>query len=250
VSPLRVLRNGRRSAAETGLPAAAILFVAAALTASACSSPAGPTSPAASTDTVDVLDFIIGAPDQWPRHGNQAQHQIVDWTARQVCWVKYVNPSRFECWGWDDQWVYHLVDHALDGNSGESYRFTDGRWLPRKMARSGAWTVEIPGNRIRWFTASCVEVRGPQGVRVDDGPNLYPMSQQAWIETRDAGELGAREVLILASASHPPGAAPNAPERFYFARGAGWYMWDSVRGSVSFDRLGGPTVALGPGCGR
>jgi hypothetical protein len=229
---------------------AVTLFVAAAFTAGACSSPAGPTAPVASSDTVDVLDFIIGAADQWPRHGDQAQHQIVDWTARQVCWVKYVNPSRFECWGWDDQWVYHLVDHALDGNSGESYRFTDGRWLPRKMSRSAAWTVEIPANRIRWFTESCTEVRGPQGVRVDDGPNLYPMLQQAWIETRDAGAFGTREVLILASASQAPGAAPDTPERFYFARGAGWYMWDSVRGSISFDRLGGPTVRLGPGCGR
>jgi hypothetical protein len=201
-------------------------------------------------DTVDVLDFVIGAPELWPRHGNQGQHQVVDWGARQVCWVKYANPSMFECWAWDDQWVYHVVDHALDGNTGESYRFTDGRWLPRAMQRSGVWTVELPSNRIRWFTRSCIEIRGPQGIRIDDGPNLYPMSQRAWFETRDAGELGVRDVLILATASHAPGAAPGTPEKFYFARGAGWYRWESMRGSASFDRLGGPNVPVGAGCGR
>ena len=229
----------------------AVMFVVAvAVTASACSSPARPTPPPASAETVDVLDFIVGAADQWPRHGDQGQHQVVDIGARQICWVKYSNSSMFECWGWDDQWVYHRVDHGLDGNTGESYRFTDGRWLPRRMPVSGEWTVELPANRIRWFTASCVEVRGTQGIKVDDGPNLYPMSQRAWIETRDAGALGVRDVLILASASHAPGAAPGVPERFYFARGAGWYRWDSVRGSASFDRIGGFPVGVGAGCGH
>jgi hypothetical protein len=228
----------------------AVFLLVAAVIASACSSFASPTPPA-STDTIDVLDFVIGAADQWPRRGDQAQHQVVDWNARQVCWVKYVNPSRFECWGWDERWVYHQVDHALDGDTGESYRFTDGRWLPRTMPRSGEWTLQLPANRIRWFTASCVEVRGIQGIRVDNGPNLYPMSQRAWIENRDAGgDLGVRDVLILATASYAPGSAPDPPEKFYFARGAGWYRWESVRGSRSFDRMGGPMVALGPGCGR
>jgi hypothetical protein len=228
----------------------ALFLLVAAVMASGCSSFASPTTPA-SADTVDVLDFVIGAADKWPRRGDQAQHQVVDWNARQVCWVKYVNPSRFECWGWDEQWVYHLVDHALDGNTAESYRFTDGRWLPRTMPRSGEWTLPLPANRIRWFTESCVEVRGIQGIRVDDGPNLYPMSQRAWIENRDAGgDLGVRDVLILATASNAPGAAPNPPEKFYFARGAGWYRWESVRGSRSFNRMGGPAVGLGPGCGR
>ena len=240
--------NGRRTAPEVGVHAAALLL-ALSLVATACASIVNPTAPA-DTEIIDVLDFVIGAPDQWPRYGDQAQHQVVDWDARQVCWVKYVNPSRFECWGWDEQWVYHLVDHALDGNTGESYRFTDGRWLPRTMPRSGTWSADITTNRIRWFTRSCIEVRGPQGIRIDEGPNLFPMAQRAWIETRDAGALGVREVLILASAPHAPGAAPGPPETFYFARGAGWYRWESVRGSSSFDRMGGPAVTLGSGCGR
>lgn len=230
---------------------AAVLVIAAALGASACTRPvASPTALPAPGDPVDVLDYIIGPADQWPRVGDQPQHQVVDWEKREVCWVKYANPNRFECWGWDDQWVYHQVDHALDGNSSESYRFTDGRWMPRFLSRTEPWTLDFPNNRIRWFTASCAEVRGPQGIRVDDGPNLYPMSQRAWFETLDAGMLGIRDVLILASASFAPGRPPGPPEKFYFARGAGWYKWESVRGVVRFDRRGGPAVSPGQGCGR
>jgi hypothetical protein len=229
---------------------AAAILLAVSLLATACSSVVSPTAPAG-TGTVDVLDFIVGAADRWPRIGDQAQHQVVDWDARRVCWVKYANPSMFECWGWDDQWVYHIVDHAIDGNTGESYRFTDGRWLPRAMPLTGTWTVQLPDNRIRWFTASCAEVRGPQGIRIDGGPNIYPLVQRAWFETRDAGaELGVRDVLVLASSAYAPGASPGPPEKFYFARGAGWYRWESVRGTRLFDRMGGPSVTIAPGGGR
>jgi hypothetical protein len=93
-------------------------------------------------------------------------------------------------------------------------------------------------------------VRGPQGIAVDDGPNLYPMAQRAWFDTLDAGrELGVREVLIMSTASYVPGKAPGAPEKFYFAHGAGWYKWESVRGTRLFDRKGGPTVPIAAGCG-
>ena len=229
--------------------AAVLLAVFIAATTAACRSVVSPTV-RPEVGTVDVLDFIIGAVEEWPRVGDQALNQVVDWNARQVCWAKYANPPMFECWGWDDEWVYHLVDHALDGNSGESYRFTDGRWLPRMMPRSGTWTMDVPNNRIRWFTASCAEVRGPQGILVDSGPNLFPMSLRAWFETRDAGALGVRDVLILAASPHAPGAASRSEERFYMARGAGWYRWESVLGARSFDRKGGPTVSVGAGCGH
>jgi hypothetical protein len=236
--------------ARTALRIAAT-FVAVALAASACTHSVAAPTPRPDANAADVLAYIVGQPDQWPRVGDQAQHQVVDWLARQVCWVKYANPNRFECWGWDDEWVYHLVDHALDGNSGESYRFTDGRWVPRFISHTEPWALEFPGNRIRWFTNSCTEVRGPQGIRVDDGPNLYPMSQQAWFETLDAGrELGVRDVLVLSTASYVPGKPPGPPEKFYFARGAGWYKWESVRGTRLFDRKGGPAVPIATGCGR
>jgi len=226
-----------------------VVVIAGALLATSCASATAPTSRPTPAESVDALDYIVGQPDQWPRVGDQAQHQLVDWDARQVCWVKYANPSRFECWSWDDQWIYHRVDHALDGNSGESYRFTDGRWMPRFLSRTDPWTLEFPDNRIRWFTAGCAEVRGPQGIQIDNGPNLYPMSQRAWFEMMDAGhELGTREVLILATASYAPGKTPGPPEKFYFARGAGWYKWESVRGTRLFDRRGGPLVSMARGC--
>ena len=56
--------------------------------------------------------------------------------------MKYGNPRRFECWRWDDRFIYHAVDHGLDGDSNESYMFTDGRWLardhPGRRDRGGA----------------------------------------------------------------------------------------------------------------
>jgi hypothetical protein len=215
-----------------------------------------PTSPSTAigplrTPTVDVLDYLIGERSLWPRTGDQLQHQVVDPARREVCWVKYANPSMFECWRWDDEWVYHVVDHGLDGNTGESYRFTDGRWLPRRLARGATWTLDVPDNRIRWFTATCAEVRGPQGIRIDEGPNVFPMRLQAWVEEsrNTGGDLGVRDVLVFAYASYAPGDKAGPPELFYFARGAGWYRWESVRGVRTFDRLGGPAVSLDRRCG-
>src|SRR5439155_23051933 len=130
-----------------------IVAAAIALTVSACA--AGPASTAAPSrdHSVDVLDYLIGDQKLWPRVGSNSQNQVVDAAAREVCWVKYANPRRFECWRWDDQSIYHVVDHALDGNSPESYRFTDGRWMPRYL--SGEWTLDVAANRIIWFDAAC-----------------------------------------------------------------------------------------------
>ena len=95
------------------------------LLCTSCSSPAAPATPQAS---VDVLSYLLGDPALWPRRGSHGQNQIVDFTRREVCWVKYGNPRRFECWRWDDRFIYHAVDHGLDGDSNESYLLTDGRW--------------------------------------------------------------------------------------------------------------------------
>src|SRR4051812_6465388 len=102
----------------------------ALLLSSCCASSAAPASAPASTD---VLTYLIGDAALWPRGGSHGQNQIVDVSRREVCWVKYGNARRFECWRWDDQFIYHAVDHGLDGDSNESYRFTDGRWLARRV---------------------------------------------------------------------------------------------------------------------
>src|SRR5258708_1436303 len=85
-----------------------------------------------------ALAYVIGDAETWPRTGTQFQAQLVDREARLVCWVKYARPEMFECWRWDDRWLYHAIDHAIDGDTGESYMLSDGRWLPRTLA--GEWS--------------------------------------------------------------------------------------------------------------
>ena len=159
------------------------------LMALVCNGCAPSTAPSPAEATVDVLDFLIGDPSLWPRIGNHYSNQILDLPRREVCWVKYANPQRFECWRWDDAFVFHAVDHALDGDSNEWYSFTDGRWLPRHL--TGRWSFVASGNSIVWFTPSC---------QVDSGKSgPFPYRQQAWLERdRDAGgDLGIRDTVVL-----------------------------------------------------
>lgn len=206
------------------LPALAAALVAG----SACTSTLSPTS--ASATTVDVLEFVLGDAALWPRHGTQNQHQVVDLPNRQVTWTKYTLGWSFETWRWDDQWLYHVVDHAIDGRRWEHYTFSDGRWLPRHLPVQG-WSLELPQNTVRWVDAQC-QPRAEQ-------PAAYRL--RAWLERGiDAGgSLGVRDVLLL---EYDPsfGAVPGAVERFFFARGAGWYRWSRADGAgVTFNEVGG-----------
>jgi hypothetical protein len=206
------------------------LALIAALTA-ACH--ATPTQPTVATPTVDVLDFLVGTASTWPRVGSQAQNQFVDLAQREVCWVKYANARMFECWRWDDAYVYHVVDHGIDGNTGESYSFSDGRWLPRHL--SGTWTLDARANTITWFDPRC-------GVESRSG--VFPYHQRAWIEPqRDAGpDLGVRETLVLEYQPYDPAGNTGPLERFYFGRDVGWYEWDRPGYQCLFNRVGGPPV--------
>jgi len=185
--------------------------------------------------TVDVLDYLIGGSNLWPRIGSHSQHQVVDLDRQEICWVKYANSRMFECWRWDDSFVYHVVDHAIDGNTGESYRFSDGRWLPRRL--TSTWRFDVRGNRITWFDPAC---------RVQARSGIFPYRQRAWIEPRDAGgDLGVRDTLVLEYQPYDPAGSAGAVESFYFGRGAGWYEWDRGGFRDLFNRVGGParTVA-------
>ncbi len=155
------------------------------LLAGACANPAGPT---AGDVTVDVLDFVLGAPELWPRVGDQSQHQIVDGAERRVTWTKYSLGWMFESWRWDDQWVRHEVDHGIDRRRWEHYTFSDGRWLPRRLPPSG-WSLDVADNRITWVDREC----RPQPERP------FPYRVRAWIEPAfDAGgDLGVRDTLVL-----------------------------------------------------
>jgi hypothetical protein len=205
-----------------------------------CSSPASPTA-GPFDPGIDTLEFVVGAADTWPRFGNQWQHQVVDPGTREVCWIKYGNPQMFECWRWDDAWIYHRVDHGIDGGTGESYEFTDGRWLPRRL--SAPWTLDVLENSVRWFDPLC---------RVNEsksGP--FPYRMHAWLEpAREINrDLGVREVLVLEYTPYPSDSSAYS-ERFFFARGAGWFSWENPRGAVRFDRLGGPRRVRASSCGE
>src|SRR5258705_4005742 len=104
-----------------------------ALFACACTNATSPTRASNAGAVIDTLDYVVGDPDLWPRTGSQWQQQTLDTARREVCWIKYFNPRTFECWRWDDDWIFHRVDQALDGTTGESYEFTDGRWMPRHL---------------------------------------------------------------------------------------------------------------------
>jgi hypothetical protein len=209
------------------------LLIAGAVLCCGC---ARPTAPSAVEPAVDVLDFLIGDPALWPRIGNHYSNQIVDRTRREVCWVKYANPRRFECWRWDDNFIYHATDNAVDGDTGESYTFTDGRWLPRYL--QGDWSLDVADNRILWFNPAC----GLDG----DKTHGFPYRQSARLLGKyDAGgDLGQRDTIVLEYAPYDPVSGRSIPEHFYFAKGAGWYEWEREGVSWRFNRLGGPVVPM------
>jgi hypothetical protein len=207
-------------------------FVLLALMAAGCSHSV-PLQPTPAPASVDVLDFLIGSASSWPRRGSQSQNQFVDMNAREICWVKYANARTFECWRWDDEYVYHVVDHAIDGNTGESYRFSDGRWMPRHL--SGTWTLDVRANEITWFDPRC---------RVEARSGAFPYRQRAWIEShQDAGpDLGVRETLVLEYQPYDPAGPAGDLERFFFGRDVGWYAWERSGHQSLFNRLGGPAA--------
>jgi hypothetical protein len=191
---------------------------------------------------LDTLDFVLGDAATWPRTGTQRQNQIVDRAKRDVCWVKYGRADMFECWRWDDVWIYHEVDHAIDDGTGASYAFTDARWLPRRMTFGRPWSLDVPRNMLRWWTPSCaVDAAGAQP---------FPYRQHAWLEPARhlSADLGVREVLVLEYEPYDPRGRTTHPELFEFARGAGWFAWSSDRGQATFDQFGGPLVARSLAC--
>jgi hypothetical protein len=198
-----------------------------------------------SIETIDVLEFVVGDPALWPRHGDPNHHQHQNLEPDRVCWTKYTLGWSFECWRWDGAYVYHEVDHAIDGaRRWEFYTFSDGRWLPRRLTVGADWTLDVTNNRIRWVDADCRAL--PE--------RTFPYRLRAWVElgVEVGGDLGVRDVVVLEYHPYDPQrpAAGNA-ERFYFAKGAGWYRWTRADGArVTFDRVGGVARPPTPLCAR
>jgi len=208
-----------------------------AVVATAC----GPTAP--SDDSIDTLDYVLGAPETWPRFGptNHHQHQTVE--GNRVCWTKYTLPWSYECWRWDGAYLYHDVDHAIDGNRRwEHYRFSDGRWLPRRLAKRGTWTLELPQNRMTWFDAECHA----------EPERLAPYRVEAWYagSSNAGGDLGVRDVLVLSYQPNFEGGEPDTQELFWFGKGVGWFKWTRGGVSVAFNQFGGVARTPAPLCAR
>lgn len=214
------------------------LLVAIAVT---CTAPAMPSAPrSSSVTTVDVLDFLVGDSSAWPRIGALYLNQVVDLARQEICWVKYGNPRRFECWQWDEDYVYHRTDNAVDGDTGESYHFSDGRWLPRRVpvSAANAWTLDVADNRLTWFTPQCTVNSARSGT--------FPYRQRAWLEPMldTGGDFGIRDTVVLEYAPYDPASGRSNPERFYFARGAGWYRWSNGASDLRFDRPFARSIGL------
>jgi hypothetical protein len=140
----------------------------------------------------------------------------------------------FECWRWDDHYVYHSVDHALDGSlAGESYAFSDGRWLPRYVGDGETWQQDIRNNYITWYDRTCVASRGINAGM--PGSGLFPYQLRA--------EL-VGDTLTLTYAPYAPGQSPSSLETFTFKRGMGWVRWESQRGVATFEQIGGISVGF------
>jgi hypothetical protein len=198
---------------------------------------------APSEPRVDVLDYLIGPPALWPRHGEPNHHQHQNLEADRVCWTKYTLGWSFECWRWDSDWIYHVVDHAIDGRRWEHYTFSDGRWMPRWIAPGKVWELDVIGNEIRWFDAECTPL----------APRPFPYRVRAWLAgPMDAGgDLGVRDTLLFEYTPDVLNAPLLAVERFRFAKGAGWFEWERADGArVTFNQLGGVARPPTPWCRR
>ena len=182
-----------------------------------------------------MLAYVIGDASTWPRRGSHGQNQVVDVARREVCWTKYANVRRFECWRWDDAFIYHAVDHALDGDSDESYHFTDARWLPRLLPASATaaspWTLDVAANDVVWFDPACKVVSSKS--------HIFPYRLRAWVEPQidGGGDIGVRDTLLFEYEPYDPAAPAGTAgsARASWTCSIGWagrqHRWTGVSGA-------------------
>jgi len=56
--------------------------------------------------------------------------------------------------------------------------------------------------------------------------------------------VGIRDNIVLEYAPYDPATGSTHPERFYFAKGAGWYRWQRADAESLFLRTAGASVAM------
>lgn len=168
-------------------------------------------------------NFVFGAWDMWPRTGTHPMCQAY-LGGDQHAFVKFGRPANYELWAEGLQFIHHLEDAS--GN-GETYRFTDTRWLPTTMRPSDVF-VTGEHEAVYYDKATKRELR------------RAPFHRRAWIveawERFDCGpDLGVRRVAVIA---YDPTAGFHSADRgielFYFAEGAGWVRWEYHRSDRVF----------------
>ena len=181
----------------------------------------GPLSPPRAEDgrVYDLQPFLIGAPETWPRSGpTHPMHQ--DRAGDVLRFVKFANPTTYEAWAVDAEWIYHLED----ASNIATYSFSDPRWFPRRIPIGEAHAFLTGEHRmITKARGSCA--------RVSDQPFARTMWLQAVWDRYDCGpDLGVRAVICMA---YDPTGGAHSPARlvelFYFALRAGWFRWESHR---------------------
>ena len=87
-----------------------------------------------------------------------------------------------------------------------------------------------------------------QCVAQPDRPAPYRV--RAWYERAfDAGgDLGVRDVVVLEYQPDPERAPAGTAERFFFGKGAGWFLWTRGDMRVAFNRVGGLARLPTPWC--
>ena len=150
----------------------------------------------------------------------------------------------FECWRWDDRWILPR-SRSRDRRRARRVVCFLGRTL---VAEAHHVRTRLEPGHVRrnvvllWWTPACAvdTLRG----------RAFPYRQRAWLAPARyiSADLGTRDILVLEYEPYDPAGGPTHPERFEFARGAGWFAWSADRGRVTFDRIGGPAVARSAMC--
>jgi len=105
----------------------------------------------------DVWRFVVGEADAWPRTGQRGEamhcHRTDDGQGSESAWfVKSNSPIGWERWALRDGAIWHCEDHSGNDQQlhGESYQFSDGRWLNNTM-QVGEVIDRRDSNRLRWY---------------------------------------------------------------------------------------------------
>lgn len=173
----------------------------------------------------DLLPYILGKPETWPRRGpSHTMGQVL----RGNLWhfVKFAgnepslrNGESYETWAWNAWWTFLLEDA-----SGDAYSFTDPRMWPRRMQVGEAHAFNPPPHEAVWRNrTTCQETR------------REPFSRRMWCHRFWPSfywgpDLGGRATVMLV---YDDTAGAFIEGRYievgYYALGAGSCRWEAYK---------------------